>query len=129
MLHTKSTKELIIMRIKTNELDIIFSSLIPRKAADFEQKKNYKDGEADGIKTTDDGRAIYRTDLQALVLDDNGNPTRVDTNISLAVIEPTDIAPATPYRAAGTITVSPFLRNGRISYSITAEKIVPVANK
>jgi hypothetical protein len=32
MLHTKSTKELIIMRIKTNELDIIFSSLIPRKA-------------------------------------------------------------------------------------------------
>jgi hypothetical protein len=117
------------MRIKTNELDIIFSSLIPRKAADFEQKKNYKDGEADGIKTDEQGRVIYRTDLQALVLDDNGNPTRVDNNISLSVLEPTDITPATPYRAAGTITVSPFLRNGRISYSITAEKIVPVANK
>lgn len=79
------------MRIKTNELDIIFSSLIARKAADFDQKKNWTDGKEDGIKTDEQGRVIYRTDLQALVLDDNGNPTRVDSNISLSVLEPTDI--------------------------------------
>lgn len=114
------------MKIETNHLDIIFSALIARKASEYEAKKNWTDGKEDGVKQASDGRLIYRTDLMGLDLDENGVPTRVDNSISLSVIEPTDIVPGTQYRAAGKIVVSPYMRNNRIAYSITAERLEAV---
>ena len=112
------------MRIETNNVDVIFSTLIARKASEFEQKKNWTDGKEDGVKLVD-GRPVFRTDLIALSHNKDGNLV-MDNSITLAVLNPVDVAPAVQYRASGKIVVSPYLRNGRIAYSITAESIEPI---
>lgn len=118
------------MRIETTKLDLVFISLLTTTAADF-QIKTFTDKETGKTttKTAPDGRPVYRTDLKALAVDESGKPTREEHNISITVLEPSEIIAGIPMKATGTIWVTPYVTNtNRIGISIIAERLEPVTS-
>ena len=70
-----------------------------------------------------DGQQMYR--LPAQYIDNDG----VDSSVSVRILNPPQrfIAPLTQVRLTGTVRCVPWVRNGRIAWSITADGIMPVS--
>lgn len=103
---------------------LAFSSLFMVKASDLQIKTTRNDAGVDIPKIFNDGRSIYKTQLKALKLED-GVPVREEKNVSLAVLNPVDIAPGVLYGLAGGVQVVHYQNDaGRLGVSITAERLV-----
>lgn len=78
------------MRITTNKLPVVFASLMSVEKEEFEIK-SFTDKETGATTITEapNGKPVYRTELQVLLLDDKtGKPTRVDKSATVSLIEP-----------------------------------------
>lgn len=115
------------MKIKLNEgstiaEQIIFTTLLPVKAADYQKKMvtNQQTGEQKP-KTTENGLSLYRANVEALAVK-NGVPVRKENNISVALTTPIDLMPGKLYTIAGETVLTHWVNNaGRLSLSIQAE--------
>lgn len=112
------------MKIETigafTKSNVLFSSFIDVAQL---QPKTTNDGSP---KIHTDGRIIYRTQLKALAVDENGNPTREERNVSVGLLEQTSIQAGIRYALDGLVWITPYSSNGNVGISIVAERIVPV---
>lgn len=118
------------MRIQTNTLPVQFVSLFNAPAESFKLKTTKEETTGKTTtKTSPDGRNLYRTDLKAVALDEQGQPIREEQNVTLAVIEPTAVTASIPMKATGKIWVTHYItNNNRIGVSIIAERLEPVTS-
>lgn len=77
------------------------------------------DGKPTGVAKLVGGREVFS--LPLLFFDDNG----IDTNVSVSVFNkpPTSLAPMTLVRLTGDVRMVPWVRNGRIAWSLTADGV------
>lgn len=120
------------MRIKTNGESLassaVFASLVPAKAGDMEIKSFKDDSGKVETKVAPDGsgRAQYRTNLQAMALDDDGNPYRQERDVTVSILEPADVQFGQVYNLKGQVWVTHYVTNGgRMGVSIVAESVTP----
>lgn len=110
---------------------VVFSSVLNLPAQDItDRPKTTKDEQGNFVPKVDSqGRQAYRVDASAIAHDSNGSPY-IDKTVSLSVLEvPRDGLKAGQfYRCDGETLVTPWVNNGRISYSITAQRLVAVQN-
>lgn len=100
----------------------IFASQVGVSAADMRARTD-----GDGANKLTDGKAQWRTNLSALVVDENGTPIREDAGVSVAVLNKTDIRRGVDYKLAGTVRMTPYVtNNNRQGLSIIADSVVPV---
>ena len=83
----------------------------------------------DGVtKISPDGRPVHRTALMALRVKDGAVSFEQDRNISLNVIEPTDLESGKVYTVSGLVWITPYVNNnGRQALSVIAERVEPRA--
>lgn len=106
---------------------VVFSTYIPTKSEDFVIKSFEKDGVVE-TKTAPDGsnRVQYRTNLDALHLDENGTVDRKEREVTLSVLKPIDLKIGVFYELSGDVWVTHYQNNnGRIAVSIVAETVAP----
>lgn len=87
--------------------------------ANLRQKMEYVGGHATNTPKLVDGRPVYRIPCQ--YLDEYG----VDENASLAVFNPptTPIPPLARIQLVGAVRPVPWVSNGRLAWSITADSV------
>nr|QNG40966.1 hypothetical protein [Pygoscelis antarcticus] len=123
---------LIIMRIETNNLETIFVSLMPMAKSDFEVSSfTDKESGKNTVKESPDGRVCFRAQgLKALALDEQGVPVREERDVTLTLIEPSDVEMGVQYKAAGRVWVTHWVKSAgnysNLAVSITAERLVKV---
>lgn len=85
-----------------------------------------KDGSA---KTTADGRPTYSADVEVLTMGRDGNVTAA-RGVFINTVEPVaakfDFFGQVYLKAEGKMTIKPFVSDGRLAYSITVDRLVPV---
>jgi len=116
------------MKIKTTgdamREQIRFSALFPQKAS--EQIRVERDGIP---KLAPNGSHVHKTSLKALRLNENGQAVGEDRNVSLSIIDKTDIAGGKLYELVGDVFVTPYLNNhNRLAYSIIAQSVREVSS-
>ncbi|MGO4957612.1 hypothetical protein ACTQ49_10140 [Luteococcus sp. Sow4_B9] len=113
-----------------NDMLTDFSGGIPTNAREFPilVKLDGANSGNEREKTSPDGRKTYSVAGTVMSVRD-GEPMAMK-NCFINTIEPVtagfDLFATTLLRAEGKIWVKAFESNGRVSYSITAEKLVPV---
>lgn len=123
------------MRIVTNgeafAETALFALLVPMKKDDFEIKQfTDRDSGKTETKTAPDssGRPQYKTQLQVMVVDDSGVPSRQEKNATVSLLEPADIQFGQTYNAKGKVWITHYTNDsGRMGVSIIAESVTPVA--
>lgn len=110
--------------------NIRFASLFPEKAADM-QPKSFTDKDTNKTETKvapdNSGRVQLRTSLKGLRLDDAGVVVGEEREVSLSLLEATDIVPGVHYGLSGLTWITHYQTNaGRMGLSIVAERVKPV---
>lgn len=114
------------MALELKNLEAEFVSIFDVEIADFEQK-TFKD-ENDKIltKTAPNGKALYRTTLQAIVETKDGKQ-RADKNMTLSLIEPMEIKAGVRYvvDTSKDVWATPYVNNAnRSALSVIATALV-----
>lgn len=105
------------------DLETVFMSLMPKRAADLEVKKDFDTG---AVKLTADGKTQYLTGLKALRVE-NGQMTRELKNVSVSVLNPVDLKPGVAYVPTGKLTITPYItQTKQQGFSYIAESLKPV---
>lgn len=117
-----------LLKVSANDLPLAFSTVIPTSAADHQVKTRRDDSGVQSNSASPDGsdRVVYRTPLIAVEIDDDGTITRHEKDITVAVMRPTDLKFGVLYRAQGNAYLVPWIKDGRVAWSITIDGVVPV---
>jgi hypothetical protein len=103
------------------------TTLVPVNMEDWRDKKQGMGDDAPA-KTAEDGSPLYGCQLNVIQTFDDGKQGEAQ-NLFFSLKEKTELKPFQPYTLTGEIKVVPFVRNNRIAYSLTADKIVPLTRK
>lgn len=108
---------------------IRFASFFPEKAADM-QPKSFTDAatKKTETKTAPDGsgRVQLRTSLKGLRVDDSGAVVGEEREVSLSLLEASDVVPGVHYGLSGMVWITHYQNDAkRMCLSIVAERIKP----
>ena len=103
-----------------------FKTLFNVAADDMKAKADF---ETKALKLIE-GKAQWKTNLTAIVLDENGVEVRSDQGISLSILNKVDLKSGVAYKLSGKVRVTPYVISGsnRQGLSIVADSVVPVAS-
>lgn len=110
------------LTVNADQIPFIFTSLTEEQTQ--EPKKVFGTEE---VKTDDEGNILYSMrSLQAVKMDDNGNPNGTDKSVSLNVRQPHPLGFLKSYVLVGNVTVTHYINNNRVAVSLTADSIKEV---